>query len=79
MFLLLFVAFASQEVNGQVVVVIEEVDLASSANSLHKSGLVKKNQSKAQIEVMVNAEVFPNPFSTQITIRVPVGDNLSLI
>jgi len=77
MFLLLFVAFASQEVNGQVVVVVEELDAASNSSSSANIQLEK-------IEVkppksLMDLNVFPNPFSYQLTIQVSVYEGLEYI
>ena len=74
MFLLLFVAFASQEVNGQVVVVIEELDAASNSSAKTNVKLEKiKNISSSST---VEFNVFPNPFSYQLTIQASGEEEL---
>ena len=77
MFLLLFVTFASQEVNGQVVVVVEELDAASNSSSSANIQLEKIEVKPP--ESLMDLNVFPNPFSYQLTIQVSAYEGLEYI
>ena len=74
MFLLLFVAFASQEVNGQIIVELEELDAASNSSSEKSFHLVKIE--KISSDGSTTANVFPNPFSYHLTVQVSNNEGL---
>ena len=77
MFLLLFVAFASQEVNGQIVIVIEDVNgLTESSSSSYEFG---KREKPFEISLNTQLEIFPNPFSSELSIRVSPEEGLNYL
>ncbi|MEO1216317.1 MAG: T9SS type A sorting domain-containing protein [Bacteroidota bacterium] len=77
MFLLLFVAFASQEVNGQVIVVLEELDAASNSSSSTNIQLEKIEVKPS--ETLMDLNVFPNPFSHKLTIQASASEGLEYV
>ncbi|MEM6807572.1 MAG: T9SS type A sorting domain-containing protein [Bacteroidota bacterium] len=78
-FFVLFAGFASQEVKGQVIVVIEDVNLFES----HASNLkvCEEDRSEGTLKIKLNnqIEVYPNPFNSKLTIGLTEDDGLSYL
>ena len=79
MFLVLFVGFASQEVKGQIVVVIEDVNLFTSHSLNLNVSEEDKSEKAFKIELINQIEVYPNPFSSKLTIGVSEDDGLNYL
>lgn len=78
LFLLVFAGFGAPQVQGQIVIVIEDDIFASnSENSQQESMLDSKPNINWQVYHCSQIDIFPNPFDSQLNIKVSEQENLN--
>lgn len=77
--MLFFVGFAAPQVQGQTVISIVDIEGFSSESSMSTTQIEKKHQEKVQVSSFTQLDIFPNPFNTELTIKVSEEEGLNYL
>jgi len=78
-FLMVIVGFAAPKVQGQVVVIVVDIEGFSSESTTTESGILSDNFTRISLTTSSQIDIYPNPFNTELTIKASEEEGLNYL